>query len=86
MNYKHIAAMGETAFSGVYIIGMDYTDDTISFQYGYQHSEHGMVYKRKNTREIEYEEYLETDDGHESRAYFMYRGERYYLDDFMVIA
>ena len=76
--HEHIAVLNDTAFSGIYIVDTD--GDYITFQYGHD-SINGMVWYPLQTREMEYIKAYS--DGYETSPYFMYRGYRYYLDDFM---
>lgn len=74
--YKHIAAMGDTIWSTVYIVSID--SEIVTFQYGYLGSDGPLL-----TRDIEYgaPDWSDTTD----EPYFMYQGSHYWIADFMVL-
>ena len=77
--YNHIAGIAFTAWSGLYIVEIEYgINDLIKFQYGYTGADK-MQYKPLQTRKIEY--ITSYSDDCEQSAYFKYKGERIYLSD-----
>ena len=75
---RNLAALSHTVWSGLYITDID--SDTVTVRYGYQSSD-GMVYKRRTTRPLEYDHTPDWSD--EEVPSFTYKGDRYYLDEFM---
>lgn len=75
---KNIAAVGFTVWSGLYITDID--SDAVTIRYGYQASE-GMIYKRRLTRPLDYDYTPEWSN--ENVPSFTYRGDRYFIDEFI---
>ena len=75
---RNIAGLAFTVWSGLYVT--DINSDAVTIRYGHQAS-NGMVYKRRITRPLDYDFRPEWSD--EGAPSFTYRGERYFLDDFI---
>lgn len=76
---RNIAGLAFTVWSGLYITDID--SDEVTIRYGNQHSEKGMVYKRRITRPLDYDYTPEWSD--EEVPSFTYRGDRFFIDEFI---
>ena len=76
---KNIAGYAESAWTGLYITEIN--DLSVAFRYGMQTGD-GMQYKPVQVRNIEYDV---PDWSDEDEPFFRYRGEKYYLSEFIML-